>query len=144
MLEQGGKFPPLVVVQQSQHSILDVSDEFVRRSQLQSPVRRQQRLDAGLSVLSRAMTKYWIGVASRDHVEKGVEGGFCHLCHGKMTAVRRLTAGDWIAYDSSRTHMQGGDPLRVFTAIGQLKDGEPYVIRLAGAMGADLRTNPVG
>jgi hypothetical protein len=28
-------------------------------------------------------TLYWIGVALKDHVLKGVAGGFCQLCHGK-------------------------------------------------------------
>lgn len=28
-------------------------------------------------------TKYWIGVASRNHVVKGVQGGFVQLCNGK-------------------------------------------------------------
>ncbi|MGG1220830.1 EVE domain-containing protein, partial [Priestia endophytica] len=27
--------------------------------------------------------RYWVGVASRDHVMKGVQGGFAQLCHGK-------------------------------------------------------------
>ena len=32
-------------------------------------------------------TRYWIGVASRDHVARGVAGGFCQLGHGKASAV---------------------------------------------------------
>jgi hypothetical protein len=78
------------------------------------------------------MTRYWIGVASRDHVEKGVAGGFCQLCHGKMSAVRRLFPGDWIVYYSPRTAMRGGEPVQAFTAIGQLKEGEPYLFDMGG------------
>jgi hypothetical protein len=74
------------------------------------------------------MPKYWIGVASRDHVMKGVEGGFCQLCHGKMSAVRRLAAGDWIAYYSPRTEMRGGQPVQSFTAIGRITSGEPHLV----------------
>jgi len=76
-------------------------------------------------------TRYWIGVASRDHVMKGVAGGFCQLSHGKAGPVRRLTPGDWIAYYSPRTKMRGGDPVQAFTAIGRIRPGEPY----AGDMG---------
>jgi hypothetical protein len=83
-------------------------------------------------MLNLAKTKYWIGVASLDHVEKGVEGGFCQLCHGKMSVMQRLSAGDWIAYYSPRTHMQRGEPVQAFTAIGQLKDGEPYLFDMGG------------
>ena len=39
-------------------------------------------------------TRYWIGVASRDHVMKGVAGGFCQLGHGKSAPVKRLAPGD--------------------------------------------------
>ena|SRR5664279_630830 len=37
--------------------------------------------------------RYWIGVASRDHVMKGVVGGFCQLGHGKAAPVKRLSPG---------------------------------------------------
>jgi hypothetical protein len=37
-----------------------------------------------------AVTKYWIGVASRNHVRMGMAGGFCQLCHGKAAPMRRL------------------------------------------------------
>jgi hypothetical protein len=84
------------------------------------------------STSAEPMTGYWIGVASRDHVERGVAGGFCQLCHGKMAAVRRLSAGDWIAYYSPRSEMQGGVPVQAFTAIGRLKDGEPYLFDMGG------------
>jgi hypothetical protein len=79
-----------------------------------------------------AMPKYWIGVASRDHVRRGVAGGFCQLSHGKMPAVRRLSPGDWIAYYSPRTELRGGEPLQAFTAIGRVKEGEPYLFDMGG------------
>jgi EVE domain len=71
-------------------------------------------------------SRYWIGVASRDHVLKGIEGGFCQLCHGKSNPLKRLTSGDWIIYYSPRTTMNDGDPVQAFTAIGQILAGEPY------------------
>ena len=80
------------------------------------------------------MTRYWIGVASRDHVMKGVAGGFCQLSHGKAGPVKRLSPGDWIAYYSPRTEMRGGEPVQAFTAIGRIKPGEPY----QGDMGGGL------
>jgi hypothetical protein len=64
----------------------------------------------------------WIGVASRDHVERGVAGGFCQLCHGKAAPLHRMAPGDWIAYYSPRTAFKGGAPLQAFTALGRAVD----------------------
>lgn len=72
------------------------------------------------------MTRYWIGVASRDHVLRGVEGGFCQLGHGKAAPIERLSPGDWIVYYSPRTSLEGGEALQAFTAIGEIAAGEAY------------------
>ena len=71
--------------------------------------------------------RYWIGVASQEHVLKGVQGGFCQLCHGKHNPLKRLSASDWIIYYSPRTAMGSGDIVQSFTAIGEVLDGEPYL-----------------
>ena len=36
------------------------------------------------------MTKFWIGVVSKEHVLRGVEGGFCQVCHGKKRPLNRM------------------------------------------------------
>jgi EVE domain len=77
-------------------------------------------------------TRYWIGVASRDHVVKGVAGGFCQLSHGKAGPVKRLSPGDWIAYYSPRTEIGGGEPVQAFTAVGRIRPGEPYAADIGG------------
>jgi len=69
---------------------------------------------------------HWIGVACRDHVKRGVEGGFAQLGHGKKSAVQALRKGDWIAYYSPRTALEGGDLVQSFTAIGQVISEEAY------------------
>ena len=69
-------------------------------------------------------TRYWICVASRDHVMKGIAGGFCQLSHGKSAPVKRLSAGDWLAYYSPKTSMREGDRVQAFAAIGRVKPGE--------------------
>jgi hypothetical protein len=70
------------------------------------------------------VTRYWIGVASGDHVEKGIDGGFAQLGHGKLAPIRRLSPGDWIAYYSPQTALKGGEPMRAFTAIGRVEPGD--------------------
>jgi predicted RNA-binding protein len=73
-----------------------------------------------------AQPHYWIGVASKDHVIRGVEQGFCQLCHGKSNPLKRLNSGDWIVYYSPRTARDGGEVVQAFTAIGQILEQEPY------------------
>jgi predicted RNA-binding protein len=70
--------------------------------------------------------RYWIGVASKDHVLRGLQGSFCQLCHGKHSPLKRLSSGDWIVYYSPRTAMNSGNIVQSFTAIGEILDGEPY------------------
>ena len=70
------------------------------------------------------MTRYWIGVASHEHVRRGVSGGFAQLNHGKAAPLRRMAAGDWLIYYSPREQRKGGDPVQAFTALGQLTGEE--------------------
>ncbi|WP_020060515.1 EVE domain-containing protein [Bacillus sp. 123MFChir2] len=69
---------------------------------------------------------YWIGVASRDHVLKGVEGRFAQLCHGKSTPLKRMKPGDWIIYYSSKHQFNEKTPCQMFTAIGKVIDDHIY------------------
>lgn len=72
------------------------------------------------------MPNYWIGVASRDHVLGGIEGGFCQFCHGKGWPLKKLKPGDGIIYYSPRELMKGGKPVKAFTAIGKVEPGNSY------------------
>ncbi|MFD1637648.1 EVE domain-containing protein [Evansella tamaricis] len=65
-------------------------------------------------------TRYWIGVASRDHVVKGVNGGFAQLCHGKETPLKKMSTGDWIVYYSSKKNITENTPYQKFTALGKV------------------------
>jgi hypothetical protein len=76
--------------------------------------------------------RYWIEVASRDHVRAGIEGGFCQLCHGKVGPMSRIKPGDGIVYYSPRTAMRAGEPVQGFTAIGTVKPGDPYGFDMGG------------
>lgn len=72
------------------------------------------------------LPRYWIGVASKDHVLRGVGGGFCQLCHGKNNPLKRLSLEDWIIYYSPREQIGRGEVVQSFTAMGQILEGEPY------------------
>jgi hypothetical protein len=76
---------------------------------------------------------HWIGVAARAHVLVGVQQGFVMFAHGKHSAVKQVQPGDWFAYYSPTEELGVADPVRRFTAIGQVLPGEP----LAMQMGVD-------
>jgi len=71
-------------------------------------------------------TKYWIVVASKDHVEIGKKLGIVQANHGKAAPLKRMKAGDLIAFYSPKLHFQGKEPLKKFTAIARVKEGEIY------------------
>ena len=73
------------------------------------------------------MTGYWVGVACADHVRRGRGGGFMQLSHGKAAPLKRVKPGDRIVYYSPTVTLGGKDKLQAFTAIGTVKDREPYV-----------------
>ncbi len=44
--------------------------------------------------------EYWIMVASKDYVEKGIESNFMQACHGKAALLQRLTINHRVIYYS--------------------------------------------
>ena len=70
--------------------------------------------------------KYWINVVSRDHVQRGVAGGFTQANHGKPWALRKMSKGDWLIFYSPKTQFEDGETLQAFTALGQIIDDEAY------------------
>ena len=72
------------------------------------------------------MTRYWIGVAARDHVKAAEAGGFCQFCHGRQAPARRLCEGDGLVYYSPRESMSAAAAVRAFTAIGRVRAGDAY------------------
>lgn len=70
--------------------------------------------------------KYWIIAASKNHVMRGVEGGFCQANHGKATSLKRLHEDDMILFYSSKEKLEEKTKLQTFTAIGRVKDEELY------------------
>lgn len=75
--------------------------------------------------------RYWIGVASKDHVERGVAGGFCQFCHGKAQPLKRMEQGDWIIYYSPKESFGGNLSCQQFTAIGRVTGDEVYSFEMA-------------
>ncbi len=72
--------------------------------------------------------KHWIAVAAAEHVRIGRAQGFMQVCHGKEAPLRRLKPNDWIVYYSPTITFGGKDKLQAFTALGKIKEREPYQV----------------
>jgi len=70
--------------------------------------------------------KYWITVASKDHIARGIAGGFMQANHGKQAALKKVHADDWVLFYSPKQSMNGTEPCKAFTAIGQAVGDEIY------------------
>lgn len=70
--------------------------------------------------------RHWIIVASRDHVQRGIEHGFAQANHGKAAPLRRMHAGDTVIYYSSKEIYGEDTQCQCFTAIGAVADEEVY------------------
>ena len=71
-------------------------------------------------------TAYWIAVASAEHVRRGRTQGFMQVSHGKVAPLKRIRPGDGVVCYSPTTVPGEKDGLQSFTAIGMVKEGEPY------------------
>ena len=74
--------------------------------------------------------RFWIGVASRDHVNVAVKGAFLQLNHGEKAPLGRLKAGDGVIMYSPRIAYPEGERLQAFTAIGTVVTGNVYQVEV--------------
>jgi hypothetical protein len=79
------------------------------------------------------MSGNWIAVACAEHVRRGRAGGFMQVCHGRAAPLRRICAGDCVAYYSPSETLRGKDRLQAFTAIGTVCAGQPSIWAAASA-----------
>lgn len=77
-------------------------------------------------------SRYWIAVASADHVLRGQADGYMQVCHGKATPLRRMQAGDIVVYYSPSQVFGSKISLQAFTAIGRLKPRDAYQADMGG------------
>lgn len=75
--------------------------------------------------------RYWIIVASKDHVQEGIKGGFAQACHGKTSPLQRMYPGDYIIYYSSKLYFHLKDKCQSFTAIGKVLTDPIYTVKMS-------------
>ncbi len=81
--------------------------------------------------MENVAAKYWVIVASKDHVKSGIAHGIAQACHGKSSPLKRMRKGDFILYYSSRQTMGKPELCQQFTALGQVIDDEVYQFRVS-------------
>jgi hypothetical protein len=75
--------------------------------------------------------RFFIGVASREHVLGGASGGFAQFNHGKRAPATRLEKGDWVVYYSPKERFSEPGQCQRFTALGQVIDNDPIQVEQA-------------
>lgn len=75
-------------------------------------------------------TKYWVIVASKDHVKTGIEEGIAQACHGKSAPLKRMQKDDFVIYYSGKQTMGKPEKCQEFTAIGQVKNEDVYPFQM--------------
>ncbi|CAN5301612.1 EVE domain-containing protein [soil metagenome] len=70
---------------------------------------------------------------------RGVALGIVQTNHGVKSGIQRMQPGDGLVYYSPKTAYPTGDPLKQFTAIGRIADGEAWQADESAMVGADFR-----
>lgn len=96
-------------------------------------MQHQDHLNLNLNLLNHSspqthISKHYIGIASKEHVDIGREAGICQFCHGKLAPAKKLKRGDWVIYYSGKYSIDKSDLHQKFTAIGIVTDDAPYQI----------------
>ena len=73
-------------------------------------------------------SKFWIVVASKDHVMRGVSLGIAQAGHGNRSGLVRMHKGDMIVYYSPKAQLESTKTLHAFTAIGEITDEELFQV----------------
>ena len=79
--------------------------------------------------------KYWLIVASKDHVMTGVNLSIAQACHGKCSPLQKMKEGDRVVYYSPKLKFEGGlgrdNKCNCFTALGTVgKEAKPYQVQM--------------
>jgi len=70
--------------------------------------------------------KYWVIVASKDHVKNGTAEGIAQACHGKSSSLKKMKKEDFVIYYSGKQTLGKADKCQEFTALGKVMDDEVY------------------
>ena len=75
--------------------------------------------------------KYWIVVASKDHVKSAIIQGIAQTCHGKSSPLKKMHKGDFVIYYSGKVTIDKPEKCQQFTAMGKVIDDEIYQFQVS-------------
>jgi predicted RNA-binding protein len=75
--------------------------------------------------------KYWIIVASKDHVSIGLKDGFTQANHGKAAPLKRMQPGDYIIWYSGKDSLSSEVKCQKFTGIARVEDSEVFQVEIS-------------
>ena len=81
--------------------------------------------------MDNGIQRYWIVVASKDHVRSGIAEGIAQACHGKALPLQRMNKGDFVIYYSGKQTLGKPEICQEFTALGKVKDDSIYQVQLS-------------
>ena len=74
----------------------------------------------------------WVIVVSKNHIQRGIEGGFVQANHGKAAPLKRMKVDDWVLIYSPKVEYEGTEKLQAFTAIGRVTGETVYQHDMGG------------
>lgn len=86
------------------------------------------KASAKSSSASSRPTNHYVIVASLNHAQIAIDGGFAQANHGKLSPMKRLRKGDGVVFYSPKLKYQHPEPCQKFTAIGRVLDEEAYQV----------------
>ena len=75
--------------------------------------------------------KYWIIVASKDHVKSTLVQGIAQTCHGKASPLKRMRKDDFITFYSGKQTFGRPQVCQEFIGIGKVMDEEIFQFRVS-------------
>ena len=81
--------------------------------------------------MDKSIQRYWILVASKDHVKSGIAEGIAQACHGKASPLQRMRKDDFVIYYSGKQTLGKPELCQKFTAIGRVKDDSIYQVQMS-------------
>jgi len=81
--------------------------------------------------MNATKNKYWIIVATKDHVQNALQQGIAQACHGKTSPLRRMQKNDLVVFYSAKQTMGKPQVCQAFTAIGEVADDDIYHVQLS-------------
>jgi hypothetical protein len=78
--------------------------------------------------------RFWIAVASAQHVRRGRAQGFMQVCHGKRSPLARVSSGDGVVYYSPTETLGSKIKCQSFTALGFVSKRAAYQVDLGDGL----------